>query len=382
MGIRKVVGNDKVDNRFIFSACEDNLADDNGMITEAIIRKARRLVRGEVGLIISSHMSVHPLGRTRKKQWGIFSDDMIPGLKSLVESIHQEGGKIVFQIGHAGQQTTIRQVLFSPSGDNPMTEESILETVQAFRLAAERAVEAGADGIQLHAAHGYLINQFLSPFFNRRQDQWGGSEENCFRFLKEIIAAIRGVLPEGMPLLVKLNTNDYSPAPGITPALAANYAKRLADMKIDGIEVSCGTTSLSPWNMCRGDIPVKELTFRYQEPRRTEREAQLRKMDGKFGVLEGYNLEAAKMIRPFIGSTPLFAVGGWRHVSAMEDVVTNGYTDFISMCRPFIREPSLVKKIKDRKAESASCASCNRCLAAVANNMPVKCYFNGFPSVR
>jgi 2,4-dienoyl-CoA reductase-like NADH-dependent reductase (Old Yellow Enzyme family) len=378
------LGNIKIDNRFIFSACEDNLADDNGMVTDALIRKTRRLARGGVGLIISSHMSVHPLGRTKKTQWGIFSDDMIPGLKKLVESVHQEGGKIVFQLGHAGQQITIRQALMGSSCDNPMNEDSILETVQAFRLAAGRAVEAGADGIQLHAAHGYLINQFLSPFFNRRQDHWGGSEENCFRLLKEIIIATRSALPEGMPLLVKLNSNDYTPVQGITPALAANYAKKLADMKIDGIEVSCGTSLLSPWNMCRGDIPVKEIAFAYQEPQRTELDARLRKskMEGKFEVFEGYNVEAAKMIRPFIGNTPLFVVGGWRHVSAMEDAVTNGYTDLISMCRPFIREPSLVKKIRNRKVESASCASCNRCLAALANNMPVKCYFNGFPSLR
>ncbi len=150
------VGNLKLKNRFVFSACEDNLADDNGMVTDAMIKKVRTLAKGEVGLIISSHMSVHPLGRTRKKQWGIFSDDVIPGLKKLVESVHQENGKIVFQIGHAGQQTTkevIGQTPLGPSSDNQMDEDAIQQAIQAFQSAAARALDAGADGVQLHAAH-------------------------------------------------------------------------------------------------------------------------------------------------------------------------------------------------------------------------------------
>ena len=159
---------------------------------------------------------------------------------------------MVFQLVHAGRQTTkavIGQTPIGPSdkGRDPinfvkpkkMTEEQIREVIQAFGKAASRAIEAGADGVQIHAAHGYLVNQFLSPFFNRRTDDWGGSDENRFRFLREIILETRRVLPEGMPILVKLNTHDHTPQEGVTPPLATRYAKWLAELGIDGLELSC-----------------------------------------------------------------------------------------------------------------------------------------------
>jgi len=375
----------EIKNRFIFAACEDNLPTDKGYVTDEIMKKDRRIGAGEVGLIISSHMSVHPLGRSRKRELGIYSDDMIPGLKKLAEAIHGSGSKIFFQLGHAGIQTTKGAIGQLPLGPSPssknaeMTEDQIQETILAFARGASRSIEAGADGIELHAAHGYLCNEFLSPYFNRRGDLWGGSEENRFRFLGSIIMEIKKILPEGVPLLIKLSSNDYTPEEGITPGLAVAYAKRLAQLKIDGLEVSCGTSSLSPWNMCRGDIPVKEISKSFPEARRTAVEAVLGKMAGKFELQEGYNLEASKMIRPVMGNIPLFAVGGFRHVSDMEEAVKNGYTDFISMCRPFIREPYLVKHIREGKVKAASCTSCNKCLAAFANNIPVKCYNKGFP---
>jgi len=375
----------QIKNRFVFSACEDNLATDQGFVTDEMINKNRQLAKGEVGLIISSHITVHPLGRSRKNELGIYSDDMILGLKKLVNSVHNEGGKIIFQLGHAGVQTTedaIGQLPLGPSAsskNSEMNEDQIKDVIFAFIRGAVRAMEAGADGIQLHAAHGYLINEFLSPYFNRRSDFWGGSEENRFRFLGSIIIEIKKVLPEGIPLLIKLNSNDYTPEEGIMPGLAVSYAKRLAELHIDGMEVSCGTSSRSPWNTCMGDIPVQEISKSFPESQRSKVESFLNTLVGKFELREGYNLEAAKMIRPVMGHIPLFAVGGFRHVSTMEEVVKKGYTDLISMCRPFIREPYLVKHIKEGKITTASCTSCNKCLAAVVNDMPVKCYYKGFP---
>jgi len=259
-----------------------------------------------------------------------------------------------------------------------MNEDSIREVINAFGKAAERAAQAGADGIQLHAAHGYLINEFLSPFFNHRDDRWGGSEENRFRLIKEILLAVKKVLTKEMVLLVKLNAHDHTPEEGVTPPLAVAYAKRLADLGIDGLEVSCGT-SISPWNMCRGDIPVQEILRGVSEPRRTKVEESLERLKRGVKLEEGYNLAAAKMMRPVIGGTPLFAVGGWRHVRAMEEAVHRGDTDLIPLCRPLIRESSLVRKIRNGKVEAASCTSCNRCLIAVGKNIPVRCYYRGLP---
>ena len=369
-------------NRFVFSACEDNLATEDGLVTDAIIHKNQRLAKGEIGLIISGHLSVHLWGRTRKHQLGIYSDHMIPGLRRVVESVHGESGKIIFQLGHAGLSTTREVIGRPPMGpsakDDQMNEDSIREVINAFGKAAERAAQAGADGIQLHAAHGYLINEFLSPFFNHRDDTWGGSEENRFRLIKEILIAVKAVLTREMVLLVKLNAHDHTPGEGVIPPLAVAYAKRLADLGIDGLEVSCGT-SISPWNMCRGDIPVQEILRGVSEPRRAKVEESLERMKGRVNLEEGYNLAAAKMMRSMMGGTPLFAVGGWRNVRAMEEAVHRGDIDLIPLCRPLIREPSLVRNIREGKVDAASCISCNRCLIAVGRNIPVRCYYRGLP---
>lgn len=370
------IGPLKIKNRFICSACEDSMADETGEVTESIIHKIEQLARGETGLIISSHMYIHPLGRTRKKQTGIHSDNMIPGLKKLTEAAHWNDSKILFQLGHAGIQAAgdvIGQVPQSPSSDNPLDEDMIHEIIRSFVNASLRAVEAGADGIQLHAAHGYLINQFLSPYFNRRKDSWGDSVDNMFRFLGEIIKGIKNVIPANMAILVKLNSNDYTPTVGITFPLAAEYVSRLSELNIDGIEVSCGTSMISPYSMCRGDVPVNELLLKYPGA-----ETILKEMVGKYEIHEGYNSEAACFLQPYFNSGTLFPVGGWRDVALMEEAVERGYTDFISMCRPFIKEPFLVKHIKEKKVSRASCVSCNKCLAAFPNDLPVRCYINGF----
>jgi 2,4-dienoyl-CoA reductase-like NADH-dependent reductase (Old Yellow Enzyme family) len=230
-----------------------------------------------------------------------------------------------------------------------MTHEEIEETIHAFGTAAKRASKAGADGLQLHAAHGYLINQFLSPFYNHRDDIWGGSIENRFRLLREIIKEVKKNISAEMILLVKLNSHDYTPQEGITPALAFSYAKNLADIGVDGIEVSCGNSALAPWNICRGDVPLKEILNMIPEPKRFKVKETLEKIKDDFQIKEGYNLEAAMMIRPVVGNTSLFAVGGWRQVQAMENAITQKQTDLISMCRPFIREPNLVKKQRKEK---------------------------------
>jgi hypothetical protein len=219
-----------------------------------------------------------------------------------------------------------------------------MEIVKAFGAAAKRAEEAGADGIQLHGAHGYLINEFLSPFFNSRTDSWGDSDENRFRFLKEIVLKTQQTVPEGMPVLIKLSTNDYTPKEGITPSLAAKYAEWLAELRIDGLETSCGTSNYSYMNMCRGDVPTDEFLKALPWWKKPVGRLMIGKLEGKYDLEEGYNLEAARMIKPVLGDTPLILVGGMRTVSHMEEVLESGHADFISMSRPFIREPFLANK--------------------------------------
>ncbi len=382
----------EVNNKFVRSATIENLAKEDGEVTEKLIKLYSTLAKGEIGLIIPGYMYIHPLGQAYKYQIGIYKDDLIPGLKKIVDAIHEEDGKVAFQIVHAGLQTFSRLIgatPVGPSGDiiNPvsmdysreMTEEDIQESIGAFVQAAKRAVETGADAVQLHSAHGYLMNQFLSPFYNRRQDDWGGTDEKRFRYLKEIITKTKRVLPSDIPLLIKLNTNDYTPTEGITPPLAAKYSEWLVKLGIDAIEISCGSGTYSIFNMCRGDVPVQEIAQAVPDYMKAMVEGIYQDMVGKYNIDEGYNLEAAKMIKPIIGDIPLILVGGLRNKALMEEIIGKKYVDLISMARPFIREPLLVKNFKEGKQDKAACISCNRCLAAIPNNFPIRCYVNKFP---
>ncbi|MFX1364973.1 MAG: NADH:flavin oxidoreductase [Promethearchaeota archaeon] len=381
------IGKIEVKNRFVRSAVVTNLAHESGEVSEQLIKLFSVLAKGEIGLIITGFMYVHPLGQISKNQTGIHNDDLIPSLKRMVNMIHREDGKVAFQIGHGGLQThkaIIGSLPLGPSKQvmNPitftkpkeMTEEDIQESIESFIEAARRAVEAGADAIQLHGAHGYLINQFLSPFYNRRKDKWGGTDENRFKYTKEIIINIKKVIPRDMALLLKLNTVDYTPGKGINIPLACKYAKWLKKSGIDGIEVSAGSTTFSIFNMCRGTVPVKEFTEYLPDKIKPLAEKSLLDMKGKFELEEGYNVEAAKEIKKIIGKLPIIVVGGLRNKAYFEEIIEKGFTDFISMARPFIREPYLVKSFKEGKQEKAACISCNRCLAAISNGFPVRCY--------
>lgn len=375
----KQLGNVSIKNRFIHSACEDNMATENGQVTNEIINKLQKLSRGEVGLIIWCHLSVHPSGRNRKYQAGIYDDNLVDGLSKAAGAVHSEGGKIAFQLGHGGIQSSQETTGVPLMGPASMTGAEIKEIIYSFKAAAKRAVESGADAVQLHAAHGYLLNEFLSPYFNKREDEWGGSDENRFRFLKAVISEIKTVLPQGFPLLIKLSTNDDAGNDGITPSLAVKYAGWLKELSIDGIETSCGTSFGSPFSMCRGDVPVDEMSRSFPAPAQEAMRGYFESLAGKFDLTAPYNIEASKLIRPVFGDIPLFAVGGWRTLPQMEAAVSKGDTDFISMCRPFIREPNLVKRFREGSAVEASCKNCNMCLAAVPNNLPVRCYYGGFP---
>lgn len=388
----KKIGNLEIPNRFVQSATYEGMAEESGEVSDELIRRYEKSAKGGVGLAITGLMFIHASGRGYRRQTAIHEDRRIPGLKRMVDAVHGAGGRIVFQLAHCGRQTTKKmagRVPWAPSsrGRDPihfvkpreMTEEDIREMVNAFGSAAERTVQAGADGVQIHGAHGYLVSEFLSPYFNVRKDAWGGSDENRFRFLKEILREVKSRVPEGFPVLVKLNTHDHTPKEGVTPRLAKTYAAWLAQWGADGIEVSSGTTNYSYMNMCRGDVPTADLLKSLSWWEKPLGRIMIGRLEGKYDLEEGYNLEGAKLIKPVLGHTPLLLVGGLRTISHMEEILERGYADFISMSRPFIREPFLVNRIKRGEITKVSCVSCNRCLAAVANDLPAYCYHKAFP---
>jgi 2,4-dienoyl-CoA reductase-like NADH-dependent reductase (Old Yellow Enzyme family) len=382
------IGNCELRNRLVHSATYEAMAAENGEVTDQLLKRYTNLAAGRTGLIIPGHMYALKSGRAHTRQTGIHSDDLIMGLKKLTNAVHQHGSKIVFQITHAGRQTTRHatgQVPIGPSsvGRDPinfvkpreMTVDDILEVTQAFGRAANRAMEAGADGVQIHAAHGYLVNQFLSPFYNRRNDSWGGSPENRFRFAEEIFRAIRKSVPESMPVLIKLNTNDHTPTQGVTPELGKWYAEKLVQLGIAAVEVSSGSAHYSFMNTCRGEVPVDDLCAGFPFWKRPIARMMLKRMFGKYGLVEGYHLDAARLIKPILGDVPLMLVGGMRRASHMEEVLQSGDADFISMSRPFIREPFLARRLEEGKTDQVACVSCNRCFAAIVKGEPIKCLY-------
>ncbi len=386
------LGGVELKNRFVRAATYEAMGTEVGGVTEEALGHYRRLAQGEVGLIITGHIYVHPLGRAVRYQVGIYDDSLIPGLKRLTEAVHREDGRVVIQIAHAGRQTNaslIGQKPLAPSsrGRDPvyfvkpqaMDESQIRAAIEAFGHGAERAVRAGADGVQIHAAHGYLINQFLSPFFNLRKDAWGGTAEGRFRFLHEVVLEVKKRVPNDFPVLVKLNTYDATPEEGITPELAAVYAGWLSDLGIDALEVSRGATLYAPFEMCRGDVPVDGLVRSVPWWQRPVARWMMGRWVGQHDFEGPYNLDAAEKIKPRLGSVPLILTGGVREVSEMERILESGVADMIGMSRPFIREPALVRRIRLGRTDAASCVSCNRCFAAIANDIPVRCYYSGLP---
>jgi NADPH2 dehydrogenase len=201
---------------------------------------------GQVGLIMVEATAVTPQGRISPQDLGIWSDDHILGLKKLVNMIKENGAKTSIQIAHAGRKATVDGEIVAPSAiafndrmklPKELTTDEVKETVVAFREGARRAMEAGFDIIELHGAHGYLINEFLSPLTNKREDEYGGSFDNRYRFLSEVIEAVKEVW-DG-PLFVRVSANDYD-ANGLTPEDYVEYAKRMKAQGVDLIDVSSG----------------------------------------------------------------------------------------------------------------------------------------------
>ena len=207
-------------NRFIRSATFEAMADYDGVCQPELVDLFVELVKGDVGLIMTGFAYVNRIGQSRPVQTGIHSDDLIPSLTELTSAVHQEGGKIVMQIMHAGcnsftvpegEKALGASPIKMPHGveGRAMTKAEISETKEDFVNAAVRTKKSGFDGVQLHAAHGYLLSQFLSPFYNKRTDNYGGSLENRARLVLEILKGIRSAVGSGYPIMIKINSEDF-----------------------------------------------------------------------------------------------------------------------------------------------------------------------------
>ncbi len=338
------IGSLELPNRFVRSATWEGLAAPDGGCTDELVHLMGELAAGGVGLIISSHAYVRPEGFAVRGQLGVDRDEHVPGLARMAQAVHDNGGRIVLQLAHggvlAGTQLT-GQPAFAPSLEGgpektrrrEKTHADIADTVAAYGEAARRAKKAGFDGVQVHAAHGYLLNQFLSPWFNRRNDQYGGSIENRARIIQEILASVRNAVGGQYPVLVKMNSEDFLEG-GLTREDSQQAALLIAAAGADAIELSGGTLLSGRLSPSRAKIDTVEQ--------------------------EAYFSEAAKDLKTKL-RIPLILVGGIRSFEVAEGLVRDGVADFVSLSRPFIREPGLVNRWKSGDRRRARCISDNRC---------------------
>jgi 2,4-dienoyl-CoA reductase-like NADH-dependent reductase (Old Yellow Enzyme family) len=309
-------------NRFVRSATAESAAGPEGVLTEGVFSIYEALARGGVGLIVTGHMYVDEEGRCSARQTGIAGDRHLPGLRRLARAAQDHGAKVVAQINHAARCP------------EEMSPARIRGVVDRFVAAAARAQEAGFDGVQIHAAHGFLLSGFLTPAVNLRTDAYGGNPAGQRRLLLEIASGLRRSLGPQYPVLCKLGVVD-----GCDDCLAleesAGTAQALQEAGIDALEVSCTRSGDHVQAVALGiDTPQKEAYFSRQ----------------------------ARVIKQSV-AVPILLVGGLRSRQVMQGVVEEGVCDMVSLSRPFIREPDLVNRLAAGETERSSCLSCGQCFS-------------------
>ncbi len=353
---RSVINGMELSNRFVRSATWEGMAAEDGSVTPKLTETMVSLAKGGVGLIITSHAYVLPEGQAGPWQLGIYKDGLIEGLQKMTNAVHGAGAKIAMQISHGGnfapKPLIGRPPLvvsdfegLSKSPRQEMTSDYIRELIVAFADAAHRAKAAGFDGVQIHSAHGYLLSQFLSPAFNRREDEYGGDIDNRARIHMEICQAVRKAVGAEFPVLIKLNCQDFAQN-GLGLEESLQVGRMLADAGLDAIELSGGL-----------------LTGGKLSPSRTGIESEDQ---------EAYFREDAAAFKNKI-KLPLILVGGMRSFEVAERLVEDGVADYVSMSRPFIREPALVNRWKAGDRRRALCKSDNLCFAPGVQGQGIYC---------
>ncbi|MFS3928797.1 NADPH dehydrogenase NamA [Priestia flexa] len=260
------VKNVKLKNRIVMSPmCMYSCEKEDGIVTDWHLAHYTSRAVGQVGLIMIEATAVTPEGRISSRDLGIWNDEHVEGLQRLVNQVKANGSKTAIQLAHAGRKATVDGTIYAPSAiafddesktPAEMTKEDIERTIAAFKEGAQRSKQAGFDIIEIHGAHGYLVHQFLSPLSNKRTDEYGGSAENRYRFLKEIIDSVQEVW-DG-PLFVRVSATDYTEG-GLTVNDHVTFATWMKEQGVDLIDVSSGALVHAKINVYPGyQVPFAE----------------------------------------------------------------------------------------------------------------------------
>ena len=349
------IGSLELRNRIIRSATTSYWSDKQGIVRSEIIDLYRRLAKGGVGLIIKGHLYVKDSGKAHVGMAGISNDYHIPKLRELTAEVHRNDGKIIAQLNHAGIYSIVdkagpSQYKVKTNKARTLSSEEIHDIIEDFGEAADRAIAAGFDGVQIHGAHGYLISQFLSRLANRRNDEWGGNLENRMRLLLEVYNAIRARVGGNVPVLLKINCDDFSPN-GFTIEDSVKVAEAICKRGLQAIEVSGGGIG------------------RKEDLRDRARSSDPELDEASFA---GHAAKIRRATQP----TPMALVNSIRSIKCMEVIIKKDLADLISLSRPFIKEPDLVKRL-ERGQKAATCTSCDVCISKeVFSRMMLRCHLD------
>ena len=353
------IGRMELRNRVVMPPMGTNFADLDGFITERIVRYYEARAEGGTGLIIVEVAAVAPEGKAIPRQIGIWADKFIPGLSYLAAAIKKHGAKAAIQLHHAGRQTTALITGYQPVApseipcpvclDRPraLTIDEIKGLVEAFAHAARRAREAGFDAVEIHGTHGYLLNQFLSPYSNKRTDEYGGSLENRMRFSLEVIDAVYRAVGEDFPIIFRMNAGEYVEG-GLTLEDAREIARRLSSSPVNALHVSAGVYgSPAPMvaTMASPPLPLAEHAA---------------------AIKESVDI-------------PVIAVGKIHDPEEAEALIREEKADFVSIGRGLITDSHIVKKIEVGQIENIrKCIQCNqKCIdPLLVYQLPVSCIYN------
>jgi 2,4-dienoyl-CoA reductase-like NADH-dependent reductase (Old Yellow Enzyme family) len=335
------IGSVTIPNRFMRSATWDSSATDSGEVTDDSLRIIGGLAKGGVGLIVTGHAYVTDEGKAAIRQYGVSHDRHVAGMRRLAQAAHDHGARIAVQIAHGGlslAHLVKKEVVgLAPSlieghpwPHRAMTGDEVQATVDAFAAAAARVKEAGFDAVQLHGAHGHLMDQFLSPLMNKRTDEWGGSPDNRRRFYVETVKAVRRAVGPDYPVIIKMGLRDRTQG-GLTLEEGLATLKAIAEAGLDAVEVSAGFGSRAAVE--RPDAP-EHIYYR----------------------------EDAVAARRAV-DIPIMLVGGIRRFETAQEIISSGDVDMVSLARPLIREDDLIARWRSGDRAPATCISCNKCFS-------------------
>lgn len=338
-------------NRIVFPPMITNMCAVDGQVTDRFIAYHEARAKGGAALICTGGAYISLPGKSMINQLGIHSDDMIPGLRKLADAVHRHGAKISVQLFHGGRQTMPAlnggyeaeapsrvKCAWSDDYTRELSKDEIHELVLLHGQAARRAKEAGFDCIDVHGAHGYLINQFLSQYINKRTDEYGGCLENRMRFLREVVREVRAQVGEDMAINFRVCGIEGTEG-GTTPEEACAIAKAMVSEGINAVNVSAGN-----YEALHLMIPPAAMPY-------------------------GWNLERARMVREAVdGAIPVIAAGRIKTVDVAEKALAEGCADFVAMGRALIADPDLPNKIREGRRDAIRpCIGCNEgCVGRLA----------------